>query len=141
VKRQGKKYILKFKGDKDRKLRKLRLIKENGKLYFEFWDPDITGKEFRKTPLIFASPTSAFFQIFDKVYLFSFKRKFFIDFTFWSNPNEYSSPSFMVGEKLRVEIKKRKAIFPQENKRKTLPSLFVRITGPGREFENFIIFN
>jgi hypothetical protein len=76
VKRQGKKYILKFKGDKDRKLRKLRLIKENGKLYFEFWDPDITGKEFRKTPLIFAIPTSAFLsfliqeEIFCRIYTF-----------------------------------------------------------------------
>jgi hypothetical protein len=141
MKRQGKKYLLRFKGDKERKLRKLRLVKEDGKLYFEFWDPDHTGKEFRKTPLIFASSTSAFFQIFDKVYLFSFKRKFFIDFTFWTNPLERPVQKFLLGEKVRVEIKKRKAIFPQENKRKTLPSLFVRITGPGREFENFIIFN
>jgi hypothetical protein len=140
VKRQGKKYILRFKNDKERKLRKLRLIQQDGKLYFEFWQPDNQG-EYKKTPLVFASRSSAFFQIYDRVYFFSFKRKFFIDFTFWSNPKEYPSPSFMVGEKVRVEIKKRKAIFPQENKRKTLPSLFVRITGPGREFENFIIFN
>jgi hypothetical protein len=52
--------------------------------------------------------------------------------------------SFMVGEKLRVQgflVKMRKAIFPENNKRKTYPSLFVRITGPGREFENFILFN
>jgi hypothetical protein len=139
MKRQGKKYILKFKGDKDRKMRKLRLIKENGKLYFEYWDPDHTGKEFRKSELFFASPSSAFFQIFDKVYLFSFKRKFFIDFTFWSNPDEYPSPSFMVGEKLRVLIKMRKAIFPENNKRKTYPSIFVKFEGSG--FENFILFN
>jgi len=139
VKRQGKKYILKFKGDKDRKVRKLRLVKEGGKLYFEFWDPDHTGKEFRKSELFFASSTGAFFQIFDKVYFFSFKRTFFIDFTFWSNPNEYAS--ILVGEKVRVQIKVRKAIFPQEFKRKTLPSIFVKFEGSGREFENFILFN
>lgn len=141
MKRQGKKYILKFKGDKERKLRKLRLIQEGGKLYFEFWDPDHTGKEFRKTELFFVSPTSAFFQIFDKVYFFSLRRKFFIDFSFWSNPLERPVQKFLLGDRVKVQIKKRKAIFPQENKRKTLPSLFVRITGPGREFENFIIFN
>jgi hypothetical protein len=141
MKRQGKKYILRFKNDKERKIRKLRLIKEDGKLYFEFWDPDHTGKEFRKSELFFASSTSAFFQIFDKVYLFSFKRKFFIDFTFWSNPNEYPSPSFMVGEKLRVQVKMRKAIFPENNKRKTFPSIFVKFEGSGKGFENFILFN
>jgi hypothetical protein len=141
VKRQGKKYILRFKNDKERKIRKLRLIQENGKVYFEFWDPDHTGKEFRKTPLFFASSTSAFFQIFDKVYFFSFRRKFFVEFTHFSNPNEYPSPSFMVGEKLRVQIKMRKAIFPQGGRRKTYPSIFVKFEGSGKEFENFILFN
>jgi hypothetical protein len=140
MKRQGKKYILRFKGDKERKVRKLRLIQEGGKLYFEFWQPDNQG-EYKKTPLIFASQSSAFFQIFDKVYFFSFKRKFFIDFTFWSNPNEYPSLSFMVGGKVRVQVKMRKAIFPQNNKRKTFPSIFVRFEGSGKGFENFILFN
>jgi hypothetical protein len=141
MKRQGKKYILRFKGDKERKIRKLRLIQENGKLYFEFWDPDHTGKEFRKTLLIFASPTSAFFQIFDKVYLFSFKRKFFIDFTFWTNPLERPVQKFLLGERVKVQIKKRKAIFPQGGRRKTYPSIFVKFEGSGRGFENFILFN
>jgi hypothetical protein len=136
MKRQGKKYILRFKNDKERKIRKLRLIQQDGKLYFEFWHPDNQG-EYKKTPLIFASRSSAFFQIYDRVYLFSFRRKFFVEFTHFSNPNEYSSPSFMVGEKLRVQIKKRKAIFPENNKRKTLPSIFVKFG----EFENFILFN
>ena len=141
MKRQGKKYILKFKGDKERKLRKLRLIKENGKLYFEFWDPDHTGKEFRKTELFFASPTSAFFQIFDKVYFFSLRRKFFIDFSFWSNPLERPVQKFLLGDRVKVQIKKRKAIFPQNNKRKTFPSIFVKFEGSGKGFENFILFN
>ena len=137
MKRQGKKYILKFKGDKERKIRKLRLIKENGKLYFEFWDPDHTGKEFRKSQLFFASPTGAFFQIFGKVYFFSFKRKFFIDFTFWTNPLEIPVQKFLLGENVRVQVKMRKAIFPENNKRKTFPSIFVKFG----EFENFILFN
>jgi hypothetical protein len=141
MKRQGKKYILRFKGDKDRKVRKLRLVKEDGKLYFEFWDPDHTGKEFRKTPLFFLSPTGAFFQIFDKVYLFSFKRKFFIDFTFWSNPLERPVQKFLLGERVKVQIKKRKAIFPQGGRRKTFPSIFLKFEGSGRGFENFILFN
>jgi hypothetical protein len=141
VKRQGKKYLLRFKNDKERKIRKLRLIKENGKLYFEYWDPDHTGKEFRKTPLFFLSPTGAFFQIFDRVYFFSFKRKFFIDFTFWTNPLERPVQKFLLGERVRVQVKMRKAIFPQGGRRKTFPSIFVKFEGSGREFENFILFN
>jgi hypothetical protein len=140
MKRQGKKYILRFKGDKDRKLRKLRLIKEGGKLYFEFWQPDNQG-EYKKTPLIFASPSSAFFQIYDKVYLFSFRRKFFIEFTNWSNPLERPVQKFLLGERIKVWIKRRKAIFPQGGKRKTFPSIFVKFEGSGKGFENFILFN
>jgi hypothetical protein len=140
MKRQGKKYILKFKGDKERKIRKLRLIQEGERLYFEFWHPDNQG-EYKKTPLFFASSTSAFFQIYDKVYFFSFGRKFFIDFTFWSNPLEIPVQKFLLGEKVRVLIKMRKAIFPEGNKRKTFPSIFVQFEGSGRGFENFILFN
>jgi len=140
VKRQGKKYILRFKNDKERKLRKLRLIQQDGKLYFEFWQPDNQG-EYKKTPLIFASRSSAFFQIYDRVYLFSFRRKFFIDFTFWTNPLERPVQKFLLGERVRVQVKMRKAIFPQGGRRKTFPSIFVKFEGSGREFENFILFN
>jgi hypothetical protein len=113
---------------------------EKGRLYLKGY-----GK---KIELILVNQSSALFQYEERVYFWSIKLNFLIDFTNYINPVEYPLPSFLVRDKVEIEVKRRKAIYHfKQRKQKTYPAIFVRFSvwlklrKKRQNFESYILLN